>query len=96
MSALFGWTQNFTQIAEFSYLASPLIYNKLRRFVVISWFARGKTDCGLLQIEIVSDGDIVTNNYLEEVTFVDFPLTDEKEITKCNKNVKENLKKFGH
>ena len=41
----------------------------------------------MLQIEIVNDGDIVTNNDLEEVTFVDFPLTDEKEITKCNKNV---------
>ena len=66
MSALFGWTENFTQMTEFSYLASPSIYNKLQRFVVISWFVRGKTDCGLLQIEIVSDGDIVTNNYLEE------------------------------
>ena len=83
-------------MAEFSYLASPSIYNRFLRFVVMSWFGRRKTDCGLLQIEIVSDGDIVTNNDLEEVTFVDFPLTDEKEITKCNKNVKENLKKFGH
>ena len=59
MPALFGWTENFTQLAEFSYLASPWIYNKLLRFVVISWFVRGKTDCGLLQIEIVHDGDIV-------------------------------------
>ena len=50
----------------------------------------------MLQIEIVNDGDIVTNNDLEEVTFVDFPLTDEKEITKCNKNVKENMKKCSH
>ena len=49
MSALFGWTENFTQMAEFSYLASPSIYNKLLRFVVISWFVRGKIDCGLLQ-----------------------------------------------
>ena len=38
MSALFGWTENFTQMAESSYLASPLIYNKLLRFVLISWF----------------------------------------------------------
>ena len=96
MSTLFASTENFTQMAEFSYLASPSIYNKLLRFVVISWFVRGKIDCGLLQIEIVSDGDIVTNNDLEEVTFVDFPLTDEKEITKCNKNVKENMKKCSH
>ena len=35
-------------------------------------------------MEVVSDGDIVTNNDLEEVTFIDFPLTDEKEITKYN------------
>ena len=26
MSALLGWTENFTQLAEFSYLASPWIY----------------------------------------------------------------------
>ena len=89
MSALFRWTENFTPMAEFSYLASLSIYNKLLRFVAISWFVRGKTDCGLLQIEIVSDGDIVTNNDLEEVIFVFFPLTDEKQITKCNKNVKK-------
>ena len=63
------------------------------RFPVISWFVRGKVDCGLLQIEIGSDGDIVINNDLEEVTFVYFPLTDGKELTKCNKNVKENMKK---
>ena len=93
MSALFAWTENFTQMAEFSSLASPSIYIKLLRFVVISWFLMGKIDCGLLQIEIVSDSGIVTNNDLEEVTFVDFPLNDEKEITKCNKNVKENMKK---
>ena len=65
-------------MAEFSYLASPSIYNKLLRFVVISWFVRGKIDCSLLQIKTVSDGDIVITNDLEEVTFVDFPLTDEK------------------
>ena len=96
MSTLFGWTENFTQMAELSYLASPSFYNRFLRFVVISWFGTRKTDCGLLQIEIVSDGDIVTNNDLEEVSFVDFPLTDEKEITKCNKNVKENMKKCSH
>ena len=96
MSALFGWTENFTQMTEFSHLASLSIYNKLLRFVVISWFVRGKIDCGLLQIKTVGGGDIVTNNDLEEVTFVDFPLTDEKEITKCNKNVKENMKKCSH
>ena len=89
MFALFAWTENFKQMAELSYLASPSIYNKLLRFVVISWFVRGKIDCSLLQIEIVSDGDIVTNNDLEEVIFVYFPLTDEKQITKCNKNVKK-------
>ena len=50
----------------------------------------------LVTVEIVSDGDIVTNNDLEEITFVNFPLTDEKEITKCNKNVKENMKKCSH
>ena len=93
MSALFGWTENFTQMTEFSYLASPSIYNKLLRFPVTSWFVRGKVDCGLLQIEIGSDGDIVINNDLEEVTFVYFPLTDGKELSKCNKNVKENMKK---
>ena len=76
MSTLFGWAENFTQMAEFSYLASPSVYNKLLKFVVISWFVRGKIDCGLLQTEIVSDGDIVANNDLEEVTFVDFSLTD--------------------
>ena len=59
------WTENFMEMAEFSYLTSPSIYNKLLRFVVISWFVRGKIDCGLLQIEIVSDGNIVTNNDLE-------------------------------
>ena len=96
MSALFSWTENFTRIAQFSYLASPSIYNKLPRFAVISWFVRGKIDCGLLQIENISDCDIVTNNDDEEVTFVDFPLTGEKEITKCNKNVKENMKKCSH
>ena len=37
--------------------------------------------------------DIVTNNDDKEVTFVDFQLTDEKETTKCNENVKENVKK---
>ena len=83
-------------MAQFSYLASPSIYNKLPRFAVISWFVRGKIDCGLLQIENISDCDIVTNNDDEEVTFVDFPLTGEKEITKCNKNVKENMKKCSH
>ena len=60
------WTENFMEMAEFSYLTSPSIYNKLLRFVVISWFVRGKIDCGLLQIEIVNDGDIVTNNDLEK------------------------------
>ena len=70
-------------------VASSLIYNKLLRFVVISWFVRGKVDCGLLQIENVSDGDIVTDNDVEEVPLVDFPLTDEKEITKCNKTSKK-------
>ena len=96
MSALFAWTESFTHMAQFSYLASPSIYNKLLRFVVISCFVRGKIDCGLLQTENVSDCDIVTNNDDEEVTFVDFPLTDEKETTKCNKNVKENMKKCSH
>ena len=38
--------------------------------------------------------DIVTNNDDKEVTFVDFQLTDEKETTKCNENVKENVKKY--
>ena len=96
MSALFTWTENFTHMVQFSYLASPSIYNKLLRFVVISWFVRGKIDCGLLETENVSDCDIVTNNDDEEVTFVDFPLTDEKETKKCNKNVKENMKKCSH
>ena len=50
----------------------------------------------LVTVEIVSDGDSVTNNDLEEITFVNFPLTDEKEITKCNKSVKENMKKCSH
>ena len=50
----------------------------------------------MLQVENVSDGDIVTNNDVKEVTFVDFLLTDEKEITKCSKNVKENMKKCSH
>ena len=72
ISALFPWNENFTHLAQFSYLASPSIYNKLLRFVVISWFVRGRIDCGLLQTENVSDGDIVTNNEVEEVTFVDF------------------------
>ena len=94
--ALFAWTENFKQMAELSYLASPSIYNKLLRFVVISWFVRGKIDCGLLQVNIVSDGDIVINNNLEEVTFVDFSLTDEKEIPKCNKSVNEIMKKCSH
>ena len=53
-------------------------------------------DFRLLQVENVSDGDIVTNNDVKEVTFVDFLLTDEKEITKCSKNVKENMKKCSH
>ena len=59
---------------------------------------RGKTDYGVLQIDHVyeSDFDIVTNNDDEEVTFVDFPLTYEKETTKCNENVKENMKKCCH
>ena len=50
----------------------------------------------MLQIENISGCDIITNNDDEEVTFVDFPLTDEKERTKCNKNVKENMKKCSH
>ena len=66
------------------------------RFVVLSWFVSGKIDFGLLQIENVIGCDIVTNNDGEEVTFVDFALTDEKEITKYNKNVKENMKKCSH
>ena len=53
-------------------------------------------DFRLLQVENVSNGDIVTNNDVKEVTFVDFLLTDEKEITKCSKNVKENMKKCSH
>ena len=96
MSALFAWTENFTHMAQFSYLASPSVYNKLLRFVVISWFVRGTIDCGLLQIENVSDCAIVTNNDDEEVTFVAFPLTDEKETTKCNKNVEKYMKKSSH
>ena len=85
MSALFAWTENFTHMAQFSYLASPSVYNKLLRFVVISWFVRGTIDCA-----------IVTNNDDEEVTFVAFPLTDEKETTKCNKNVEKYMKKSSH
>ena len=62
----------------------------------MSWFVRGKIDRGQLQIENISGYDILTNNDDEEVTFVDFPLTDEKETTKCNKNSKENMKKCSH
>ena len=29
MSALFAWTENFTHMAHFSYLASPSIYNEV-------------------------------------------------------------------
>ena len=96
MSALFAWTEHFTHMAQFSYLASPSIYNKFLRFIVIFWFVKGKIDCGLLQIENISGCDILTNNDDEEVTFVDFPLTDNKETTKCNKNVKENMRKCNH
>ena len=28
----------------------------------------------------------------EEVTFLNFPLTGEKKTTKCNENIKENMK----
>ena len=87
-----------THMEQFNYLASPSIYNKLIRFIVISWFVEGKTDYGVLQIDYVyeSDCDIVTNNDDEKVTFVDFPLTYKKETTKCNENVKGNMKKCCH
>ena len=72
------------------------VHRFIIRFVVISWFVRSQIDCGLLQIENVSDCDVVTNNDDEEVTFVDFPLTEEKETTKYDKNIKENMKKSSH
>ena len=93
MSALFAWTEDFTPMVQFSYFASSSSYNKLLRFVVISWFVKGKIGCGLLQIENVGDCGIITNNNDEEVASIDFPLNDEKEITKSNKNVKGNMKK---
>ena len=64
---------------EFNYLASPSVYSKLLKFMVISWFVKGKTMvivvC-LLQIDDVYESgcDIVTNNDNEEIIFIDFPL----------------------
>ena len=78
---------------QFNYLANPSISNKFLMFIVTSQSVQGKVDCSVLQIDVYETCfDIVTNNDNEEVTFLNFPLTGKKKTTKCNENIKENMK----